>query len=114
MKATATNLQKIHFFERETLPKRVVIIESDIQEEDESDGLQGEGLKIIFPFSIFDIWTRSEFLLGLKLSGHTDTLTDAGNLKDVLYRKVKCKTKNNIDMLMAKLVLIKWKLWENV
>ena len=45
----------------------------------ESDNLQGEGLKIIIPSNIIDIYTRLEVLLGLKLSGHTDTLTEASN-----------------------------------
>ena len=33
--------------------------------------------KIIIPSNIIKIWTRLEVLLGLKLSGHTDTLTEA-------------------------------------
>ena len=53
---------------------------------DDSDGLQGEGVKIIIPSNIIDIYTRLEILLGLKLSGHTDTLTEANNLKDELYK----------------------------
>ena len=31
---------------------------------------------------IFDFYTRLETLLGVNLSGHTDTLTKASNLKD--------------------------------
>ena len=49
--------------------------------------LQGEGLKIIIPSNIIDIYTRLEILLGLKLSGHTDTLTEASNLIDELYKR---------------------------
>ena len=37
--------------------------------ENESDNLQGEGVKIIIPSNINDIYTRLEILLGLKLSG---------------------------------------------
>ena len=37
------------------------------------NNLQGEGVKIIIPSNIIDIYTRLEILLGLKLSGHTDT-----------------------------------------
>ena len=48
--------------------------------------LQGEGVKIIIPSNIFDIYTRLEVLLGLKLSGHTDTLTEASALIDQLYK----------------------------
>ena len=55
--------------------------------ENESDNLQGEGVKIIIPSNIIDIYTRLEILLGLKLSGHTDILTEASNLKDELYKQ---------------------------
>ena len=49
--------------------------------------LEGEGVKIIFPSNIIDIYTRLEILLGLKISGHTDTLTEASNLIDELYKR---------------------------
>ena len=52
--------------------------------ENESDYLEGQGVKIIIPNNIKDIYTRLEVLLGLKLSGHTDTLTEASNLIDEL------------------------------
>ena len=56
--------------------------------ENESDNLEGEGVeKIIIPSNIIDIYTRLEVLLGLKLSGHTDTLTEASNLIDELYKR---------------------------
>ena len=55
--------------------------------ENESDNSQGEGVKIIIPSNIIDIYTRLEVLLGLKLSGHTDTLTEASNLIDELYKR---------------------------
>ena len=48
--------------------------------------LQGEGVKVIIPSNTIDIYTRLEVLLGLKLSGHTDTLTEASNLIDELYK----------------------------
>ena len=48
--------------------------------------LQGEGVKTIIPSNIIGIYTRLEVLLGLKLSGHTDTLTEASNLIDELYK----------------------------
>ena len=48
---------------------------------DEID-LEGQGVKIIIPSNIIDIYNRLEVLLGLKLSGHTDTLTKASNLID--------------------------------
>ena len=55
--------------------------------ENASDNLQGEGVKIIIPSNIIDIYTKLEVLLGLKLSGHTDTLTEASNLIDELYKR---------------------------
>ena len=54
--------------------------------EDVSDNLQ-EGVKIIIPSNIIDIYTRLEVLLGLKLSGHTNTLTEGNNLKEELYKR---------------------------
>ena len=54
---------------------------------DDSDDLQGERVKIIIPSNIIDIYTRLEVLLGLKISGHADTLTEASNLKDEFYKR---------------------------
>ena len=48
--------------------------------------LKGEGVKIIIPSNIIDIYARLEISLGLKLSGHTDTLTEASNLINELYK----------------------------
>ena len=49
---------------------------------------KGKGIeKIIIPSNINDIYTRLEFLLGLRFSGHTNTLTEASNLIDELYRR---------------------------
>ena len=47
--------------------------------------LSGKVVKIIIPSNIIDIYTRLEILLGIKLSGHTDTLTEASNIVDELY-----------------------------
>ena len=83
------NKSKRKTFLTETLPKLVEEIQNKIFEEinDDSDGLQGEGIeKIIIPSNIIDIYTRLEVLLGLKISGHTDTLTEASNLIDELFR----------------------------
>ena len=50
--------------------------------------LKGRGIeKIIIPSNITDIYTRLEVLLGLKFSGHTDTLSEASNLIDELYKR---------------------------
>ena len=62
----------------------------------DSDGdLQGEGVKIIIPSNIIDIYTRVEILLGLKLSSHTDTLTEASNLIDEMYKRGKVQNKHH-------------------
>ena len=52
-----------------------------------SDNLQGEGVKIIVSSNNIDIYTKLEILSGLKLSGQTDTLTEASNLIDELYKR---------------------------
>ena len=73
--------------------------------ENESDNLQGEGVKIIIPSNIIDIYTRLEVLLGLKLSGHSDTLTEASNLIDVLYKQCEIQNKqqyrNALDKFLS-------------
>ena len=86
---------RTNFFFTKTLPKLVEDIQNKTFEEisDDSDGLQGEGVKIIIPSNIIDIYTRLEVLLGLKLSGHTDTLTEASNLIDELYKRGEIQNK---------------------
>ena len=64
--------------------------------------LEGEGIhKIIIPSNIIDIYNRLEILLGLKLSGHTNTLTEASNLIDELYKRGEIQNKqqyrNNLN-----------------
>ena len=50
--------------------------------------LKSRGIeKFIIPSNINDIYTRLEVLLRLKLSGHTDTLSQAINLIDELYKR---------------------------
>ena len=56
--------------------------------------LEGQGLKIIIPSNIIDMYTRLEILLGLKLSGHTDTLTEASNLIDEVYQRGEIQNKH--------------------
>ena len=56
--------------------------------------LKGRGIKnIIIPSNIIDIYTRLEVLLGLKLSGHTNTLTEASKLNDELYKRGEIQNK---------------------
>ena len=66
------------------LPKRVKEVQNKTFNEVD---LEGQGLKIFIPSNIIDIYARFEILLGLKLSGHTDTLTAASNLIDELYKR---------------------------
>ena len=61
--------------------------------ENESGNLQAEGVKTNIPSNIIDIYPRLKVLLGLKISGHTDTLTEAGNLIDKLYKRGEIKNK---------------------
>ena len=74
--------------------------------ENESDNLEGEGVKIIIPSNIIDIYTRLEVLLGLKLSAHTDTLTEASKLIDELYKRGEIQNKqqyrNALDNFLTK------------
>ena len=77
------------------LPKLVEDIQNKTFDEitDDSDDLQEGIQKIIIPSNIIDIYTRLEVLLGLKLSGHTDTLTEASNLIDELYKRGEIQNK---------------------
>ena len=77
------------------LPRKIATIRNPLIQpiENEPDNLQGEGLKIIIPSNIIDIYTRLEILVGLKLSGHTDTLTEASNLIDELYKRGEIQNK---------------------
>ena len=77
------------------LPKLVEEIQNKTFDEialDSDSDLQG-GVKIIIPSNIIDIYTRLEILLGLKLSGHSDTLTEASSLIDELYKRGEIQNK---------------------
>ena len=55
---------------------------------------KGKGVeKNIIPSNIVDIYTRLEVILGLKFSGHSDTLTEASNLIDELYNRGEIQNK---------------------
>ena len=88
------------------LPKLVEDIQNKTFDEitDNSDDLQGEGVKIIIPSNIIDIYTRLEILLGLKLSGHTDTLTEASNLIDELYKRGEIQNKQQYRNALDKIL----------
>ena len=86
---------KRKIFLTQKLPKLVEEIQNRTFEEitEDSDDLEGQGVKIIIPSNIIEIYTRLEVLLGLKLSGHTSTLTEASNLIDELYKLGEIQTK---------------------
>ena len=73
----------------------------NIKKEEPSD-LEGQGMKIIIPSNIIDIYTRLEILLGLKLSGHTNTLTEASNLLDELYKRGEIQNKQQYRKALNK------------
>ena len=80
-------------FFTKTLPKLVEEIQKKSIDEitDDSDDLKG-GVKLIIPSNITDIYIGLEILLGLKLSGHSDSLTEASNLIHELYKKGRIQT----------------------
>ena len=53
----------------------------------------GQGREKIIPSSIFAIYARLEILPDLKLSGQTDTLTEASNLVVELYKRSEIQNK---------------------
>ena len=85
--------------------KRLLKQYKNIRKE-EPTNLEGQGVKNIIPSNIIDISTRLEVLLGLKLSGHTDTLTEASNLIDELYNQGEIQNKqqyrNALDKFTTK------------
>ena len=70
------------------LPKKVADFQSRILNKKQSDDLKGEGMKIIILLNNIDNYLRLEVLLGLKLSGLTNTPKNASNLTDELYKKM--------------------------
>ena len=59
--------------------RRILILDSKFN---------GRGIeKIVKPSNLIDFYTRLEILLGLKISGHTDTLSEASNIINELYRR---------------------------
>ena len=81
--------------------------------------LTGHGIeKNIIPSNINDIYTRLEILVGLKLSGHTDTLTEASNLKDEIYKRGEIQNKqqnrNALNKFPTLLMELPGKLLEHI
>ena len=97
------NSKRKMFFTK-TLPKLVEDIQNKTFDEitDDSSDLEGQGLKIIIPSNIIDIYTRLEVLLGLKLSGHTDIISEASNLLDELYKRGEIQNKQQYQNALNK------------
>ena len=79
-----------------TLPKLFEEIQSKTFEEfmeNCDNDLEGEGVKIILSSNISDIYNRLEILLRLKLSGHTDALTERSNFLDEIYKRGEIQNK---------------------
>ena len=76
--------------------------------EEEPQYLERQGNKFIIPSNIIDIYTRLEVLLGSKLSGQTDTLTEASNLIEQLYQrgeiKIEQQNRNALDKFRTQLM----------
>ena len=90
-------LQKTGYFNRKVQRGRLSGRDKHIKKDHDNDvknilnldtKLKGRGVEIIIiPSNIIDIYTGLEILLGLKLSGHTDTLTEASNVIDELFKR---------------------------
>ena len=76
--------------------------------------LEGQGLKIILPSNIIDIYTGLEILLGPKLSSHTDTLAEASNLEDELYKRCEIQNKQQYRSELNKFSTQKMELWNKI
>ena len=87
---------------------RLFKLSGNIKKE-EPENLKGQGNeKFNIPSNIFDIYNRLEVLLGLKLRGHTDTITEASNLIDDLYKIGEIQNKRQYQMLFANFQPHKW------
>ena len=79
---------------REELPNRIARIEFEL--ESESHDTQGVGMKIIISSNVIDIWTGLKILLGLKLSNHTHSLTEASYLIDEITKRGEIQNRRTI------------------
>ena len=86
------------------LPKLVEEIQNKTLDEiiDNHDDLKRKGVRNIIPSNVIAIYTRLEVLLGLKLSGHTNTLTEAGNLIDELFKRGEIQNKQQYRNALEK------------
>ena len=71
---------------------------------EEHTDLKGQGIeKIIIPSNIIDIYTRLEILLGLKLSGHSNTLSEASALIEQLFKLGEIQNKQHYRNALNKI-----------
>ena len=65
--------------------------------------IDGRGIeKVVKPPNIIDIYSKIEVLLGLKLSGQSDTLTEASNSIDELYKGGEIQNKHQYQNAVNK------------
>ena len=77
------------------MPAKVAEIENEGFIENECSDLEGQGIeKFIIPSNINDFYTRLQVLLGLRLFGHANTLTEASYLFDEIYKKGEKENEN--------------------
>ena len=67
--------------------------------------LEIQGLKIIIQSNIIDLCTRSQDLLGLKVSGHTNNLTEASKLFEELYKRSENLYKQHYQNALDKIII---------
>ena len=74
-------------------------------------------MKIFIPSNI-DLWSRLEVLLGLSLSGHTDTFKEASNLIDEKYKRGEIETeqqyRNALDKFHTNYMELRSKVLEQI
>ena len=77
--------------------------------------LEGQSIaKFIIPSNIIDIYIRLEILLGLKSSGHTDTLTKASKLINELYKRGEIQKKQQYRIFLPNKMELPSKLLEQI
>ena len=68
-------------------PIKIAETEARTVNQVESNGLHGSGLELIITSKPVDALTKLELLQGIKLSDHSNTLTEASNLRDEIYKR---------------------------
>ena len=71
---------------------------------------EGEGVKLFLSSKITDIYDRLEILQGLYFSCHSDTLTEASNLTNELYKKGEIQNEQQYRNALNKISTLKMEL----